>query len=304
MRSPLLQRSQSDLVLQFLAFAALALTLVAQPVRAAGDRLLFWESKTPGATVYLLGSMHLATPDLYPLRGTIMQAFEASDKLVVELDIGGGKQMAITQRMLERGAYPPGKTLRDDLTPSTYDALSRRLQANGMPAELMLGMKPGLVITTLSTIEMMKLGLNPEQGVDRFFLERARGSKPIVELETVDRQLDVLLDTTQPELLVKQTLGQLEELERLLAEMITSWKRGDAAALQKLVIDDELRAHPEFRDLHRRMFDDRNREMADKILAMQERGGVYFVVVGAGHLLGDQGIVELLKDRGQAPRQL
>jgi uncharacterized protein YbaP (TraB family) len=292
------------LLVRSLSLIALLAIQIASPARAAGDRLLFWETRTPDAQVYLLGSMHLATADIYPLRDAIMQAFGRADTLVVELDISGGKQLTIQQRMLERGMYPAGRTLRDDLSPGTVDALTRRLEANGIPAELMLGMKPGLVITTLTTVEMMKMGLDPQQGVDRHFLDLAVSNKPVVELESVDRQLDVLLDFPQPELMVRQSLGQLEDLESLMAVMVDAWKRGDAEALGELVIENELRGHPEYQALLERMFDDRNREMTEKIVSMQRQGGTYFVVVGAGHLVGDQGIIALLERRGQKPRQL
>ncbi len=280
------------------------LLTLAQFTQAAGERLLFWQVDTPRATVYLLGSMHLASPEIYPLRAEIMTAFKQADALAVELDISGARAFEIQQRMLERGTYPEGRSLQDELSPATWSELSRRLEASGLPPMLMRSLKPGLVVTTLSTIEMMKLGLNPEQGVDRFFLDQARGSKSIIELETVDQQLDVVLDTPQPDLLVKQTLVQLDDLENIMTELVDNWKRGDSRALAKLVIEDELKQYPEFRDLHRRMFDDRNREMTAKILDMQSRGGTYFVVVGAGHLVGDQGIVAMLNRRGQSPRQL
>ena len=287
-----------------IVIAWLAGALASAPAGAAGERLLVWETVTPGAKVYLLGSMHLATADIYPLRDEIMQAFAEADKLVVELDVTGSNQLAIQQRMLERGMYPAGKSLRDELSPATWQALAERLEANGMPPEFMQSMKPGLVVTALSTVEMMKLGLDPQQGVDRFFLERARGNKPIVELETVDRQLGVLLDFPKPDLVVRQSLGQLAELDRILDELVDVWKRGDASALSKLLIEDELSEHPEYRDLHSRIFDDRNRDMADRILTMQAQGGIYFVVVGAGHLVGDAGIINLLRQRGQEPRRI
>ena len=290
--------------------ALLSLLLLSQgaglavlPAQAAGERLLFWEVETKRATVYLLGSMHLATADIYPLRDEIMQAYESADKLAVELDIGGARSAEIQQRMLMRGQYPPGTSLQDDLSPETWQELAARLESNGLPPAMMQTLKPGLVATTLSTVEMMKLGLNPEQGVDRFFLDRARGVKPIVELETVDQQLDVVLDTPQPDLLVRQTLDQLVDLESIMDRLVNAWKRGDARALAKLVIEDELAAHPEYRELHKRMFDDRNLRMTDRIVEMQQAGGRYFVVVGAGHLVGDQGIVAMLQRRGQRPVQ-
>jgi uncharacterized protein YbaP (TraB family) len=280
------------------------LLLWALPVFGAGERLLFWEVTTEHAKVYLLGSMHLARPDIYPLREGIEQAFAESDALVVEIDIGGAARLAVQERMLQRGTYPEGETLRDHLSASTWRDLERQIQASGLPPEAMERLKPGLVLTTLTTLEMMKLGLTAEHGIDRHFLELARGHKPIIELETIDRQLDVLLNFPDPDLLVRQSLSQMAQIGQIMDQLVSSWKRGDADALRRLVIDDELAAHPEFGPIHRRLFDDRNREMVERVAALQAQGGRYFVVVGAGHLVGEQGIISLLSRRGQQPRQL
>jgi uncharacterized protein YbaP (TraB family) len=280
------------------------LLLLGSPLQAANDRLLFWEVETSSGTTWMLGSMHLARPDIYPLRREITAAFQSSDSLVVEVDIGGANQLAIQARMLELGTYPAGKSIEDDLSPQTWKALQVRLDASGLPAFMMVRLKPGLVVTTLTTMELMKLGLSPELGVDKHFLTLARGYKPIVELESIDQQIGLLLDFPQPDLLVRQTLFQMDSLAASMEQLINVWKSGDAQALQRLVLDDELSRHPEFRPLHERIFDQRNRAMVDRILALQKRGGDHFVVVGAGHLLGDQGIIALLQKRGQKPRQL
>jgi uncharacterized protein YbaP (TraB family) len=85
---------------------------------------------------------------------------------------------------------------------------------------------------------------------------------------------------------------------------VRTWKAGDVDGLRRLVLEDELSRHPEFRPLQERMFDQRNRAMTERIVRLQRAGGNHFVVVGAGHLLGDQGIIALLQKRGQNPRQL
>lgn len=282
----------------------LVLALGSSWVAAANDRLLFYGIKTERAQVWLLGSMHLARPDIYPLREKIMSAFASADSLVVEVDIGGGNQLAIQQRMLEMGTYPAGKTIREELSARTWSQLESRLQTSGLPPFMFEQMKPGLVVTTLTTMELMKLGLSPELGIDGHFLAMARGQKRIVELETIDDQLSLLLDIDNAELLVKQTLYQMDTLEASMNKLVRKWKAGDTDGLRKLVLDDELRSHPEFRPLQKRMFDDRNRAMTDGIVKLQRSGGTHFVVVGAGHLLGDQGIIALLQKRGQQPRQL
>ena len=289
--------------MQRLLFTLLLLAL-AWPCLAAGDRLLFYQIQTRSSQVWLLGSMHLARADIYPLRQDIMRAFEQAEALVVEVDISGGRQQALRERMLSLGSYPPGQSIHDDLGAATWNQLEARLAAVGLAPSMMERLRPGLVVTTLSTMEMMRLGLNPELGIDRYFLSLARADMPVIELETAAQQIALLLDFPRPELLVQQTLVQLDDLEPSMNRLIALWRAGDAAGLRKLVIDDELREHPEFRPLHKRMFDDRNRAMTDRIVALQHDGGSYFVVVGAGHLLGDQGIIAMLERRGRKPRQL
>jgi uncharacterized protein YbaP (TraB family) len=262
---------------------------------AAQDRLLIYRIKTPGAEMHILGSMHLARADIYPLRQQILDAFEAADSLVVEVDITGERELMIQQQMMLRGTYPPAENLRNHVSAQTWRELERQLPKSGLPMAAAERMKPGLVATLLTVQHMMALGLNPEQGVDRFFLDRARGSKRILELETVEQQIDLLVDFPDADLFLRQTLYQLDHLPELLNPMVESWRRGDSAALEKLVFSDELARYPEFSPVLERLFDSRNRAMAGKLVQYLQRGGRYFVVVGAGHLVGTQGIIALLE---------
>jgi uncharacterized protein len=285
------------LLASFLLFLSLS-------VQAAGERLFFFKVEKSGAVVWLLGSMHLARPDLYPLRGEIQQAFESSDSLVVEVDIGAGNEFVIQQMMLEKGTYPEGETVDQHLSSGTWRDLQKAIRQFGLPVEIMARFRPGMLVTTLSTMHMMKLGLNQEYGVDRHFLNLARGNKNILELETIEQQMDMLMNSSDEELMVRQTLDQLDQMDLIMAELESSWKRGDVPALRKLLLDDELAKDPRYRRLHERLFDDRNRAMVSKVDDYMKRGGNYFVVVGAGHLVGEMGMVELLKRRGYHPKQL
>jgi uncharacterized protein YbaP (TraB family) len=287
-----------------LRYLFLLLLICCGSVHAAGERLLFYKLGAAGAQVYLLGSMHLARADIYPLREEIMQAFAAADTLAVELDISGENQFQIQQMILARGSYPEGETIREHLSPSTWNSLQREISGSGLPPQLLESMRPGLLVTTLSSLEMMKLGLSPELGVDRFFLDRARGQKRIHELETVEQQIGLLLDFPQQDLLVRQTLAQLDGMEATMEELVSLWKAGDAPGLQKLILDDELARNPEFRVIYERMFDQRNIAMSKQVEGFLKSPGRTFVVVGAGHLVGEQGMVSLLKKRGYSPQQL
>lgn len=282
----------------FRRLVLMLLLLVAASTQAAGDKLLFWEVKAGPSTVYLLGSMHLARAGLYPLRADIMQAFERSDGLVVEVDIGGHSELEVQQQVMLRGLYPPELGLADDLSAATLALVRAHIRKAGLPEAMLERMRPGLVAMMLSVHELQKLGLDTDFGVDRYFLERARGRIDITELETVDEQLSLVLDVPEPELFMLQTLDELAQLQAFMGPLEDAWRRGDALRLEQLVLREPLAAHPEYRPLFERMYDRRNALMVERLLPMLRTPGTYFVVVGAGHLLGKEGMVTLLEQRG------
>jgi uncharacterized protein YbaP (TraB family) len=267
-------------------------------LRAAEDQLPVWKVSSGQAEVVLLGSVHLAYPDVYPLRQEIQQAFADADTLVVEVDVGGPNAFKLQQMMLQRGTLPTGESLADQLSGPVWEKLVAYIESRGLPLELFLQLRPGLVMVTLSTMRMVELGMKPELGIDRYFLEMARGLKPIVELETAQQQVDLLLSFPDDDLLIEQTLLQLEEIERYLQPIYEAWQAGDEKALNHFLLEDELAREPRFKPIYEAMFDDRNYAMTDKISAYLGGSGRYFVVVGAGHLVGEKGIVSLLEKRG------
>lgn len=281
----------------------LVFLLLSLPTLAASDRLLFYKVQSDKAQMTILGSIHLAPENVYPLRDTITQAFERADTLVVEVDITGDAELEIQQLMLSIGMYPPGETIKDNLTKKTWRQLSKVIQQYGIPPEIMARMRPGVLVTALSSMEMTRLGMHPELGIDRHFLNAAQGKKEIVALETAREQIELLLDFPNTELLVRQTIESLDELDLMMNEMISLWKQGDANALYKLMLGDPLAEYPEFQPVYDRIFNQRNHSMSTKINTLLQIPGTYFVVVGAGHLPGEEGIISLLRKRGSEVEQ-
>ena len=188
----------------------------------------------------------LAYPSVYPLREEILTAFEAADALVVEVDIAGGNALALQQMMLTRGTYPPGESLQQHLSPAVYDQLVQYLQGRGLPLDMFSSLRPGLVVTMLTTTRMMELGLKPEYGIDQHFLQLARDDKEILQLESIEQQIELLLDFGDPDLLLEQTLVQLEGIEQYLQPLYAAWLAGDAEQLDRLIRADQVASHPEF----------------------------------------------------------
>ncbi|MCK5188836.1 MAG: TraB/GumN family protein [Methylococcales bacterium] len=120
----------------------------------------------------------------------------------------------------------------------------------------------------------------------------------MIELETLAEQLDLFIDIPDGELLLKESLYSLEEAEALMADMVKLWKQGNEVKMNKLLFEDSLDDYPEFNKIYDSLFYDRNDKMTIKINDMLKQQGSYFVVVGTGHLIGEKGIVNLLKEKG------
>ena len=280
--------------------ALLLLLWVAQAQKpwAAGEALPVWTLQGDSARVVLLGSVHMAGPEIYPLRAAIESAFRQADTLVVEVDISGANGLRIQQMMLERGRLPEGDSLEDHLPAETWERLQQYLKGRGLPVELVAQLHPALVVATLTSLRLTELGLRSELGIDRHFLEQRPAGMRLLELETPEQQIELLLGFPDPGLLVEQTLVQLSEIEDYMQPVYAAWRAGDGAALHRLLREEESARHPEFQPIYEKLFDERNRAMAGRIEQFLEGGGNYFVVVGAGHLVGPEGIIALLAGRG------
>jgi uncharacterized protein YbaP (TraB family) len=285
-------------LLPLLVLLVLVTPLLAAPLRAAGERLPVWRVQGGVGQAVLLGSIHLAYPSVYPLRSEIMAAFDAADSLVVEVDPGAASAAELQQLMLAKGAYPPGEDLQQHLSPRVYAQLEDYLEGRGLSLPMFAGLRPGLVVTLLTTSRMIELGMKPALGIDQYFLRLARGHKEILQLETAEQQIDLLLDFGDPDLLLEQSLLQLASIEQYLRPLYEAWLAGDAQRLEALLREDALARQAQFRPVYRRLFDDRNRAMAARILDHLATPRNYLVVVGAGHLVGEQGIIRLLQREG------
>ena len=251
--------------------------------------------------MYVLGSIHLAKPELYPLKKPIEVAYNNSDILVVELDPNSQHSMQVIQNsMMTLGMYGPGKSLKSELTPQTYKLLSDYLKTTGLSLDIMQPMRPWTVMLQISMMEMIRLGYDPSLGIDQHFLQKAsRDGKTVLEIESAEEQMALLSkdDKQFQDLLLRYTIDEMHEMEPLLNKMFKSWKEGDAKGLAS-VVNSSLVVDPRLIEIYEVLITKRNYTMTKKIQSYLKTMKNYFVVVGAGHVVGDEGIVNILKKRG------
>ncbi|WP_444936280.1 TraB/GumN family protein [Microbulbifer sp. JMSA004] len=282
----------------FLAFTLLLLTIGASA--AESDKGVFWKATKDSKTIYLLGSVHLATEDFYPLRSKIEQAYTKSDAIAVEADILAAEgDSLLQQRIKMESVYQGKRTLKDELPPELYSQLKSWMRKRNMPEAMFIQQRPAIAMISISMIEMQAHGLNPELGIDRHFLLKAKkDGKSILELEGVLQQFQMLNGLDNPALLFQQTLEQIGDISSFLPKLTGAWKRGDEDELNRLIILDGLTENPEYKPLYDTLFFERNEKMAEKIALKGPNYKSLFVIVGAGHLVGDRSVIKFLSDSG------
>jgi len=281
-----------------LCVTLLAAPLVAQQSNSAPARLhSLWKVEGKRSTVYLLGSVHVLKAENYPLPAVIDNAYSNSVMVAFETDIAELESIASQAKLLSKAMLPEGETLAEQLSPAVYASLSNHLTAAGLPALVFDRLKPGMAAMMLDTLELQKLGFDPQQGLDMHFnaLARKQG-KEIVALETVDFQFGLITDFSKEEgeLLVKSTLEENDQIKTEVTALLKAWETGDSASLEKILNESTQKAPAIFK----RLLTDRNRRWVPKIEELLGGDKNAIVIVGAGHLVGKEGVVELLRAKG------
>jgi uncharacterized protein YbaP (TraB family) len=277
-------------------------TYSAATAQAKTKGSFLWAVENGTNTVYLLGSIHFLTRESYPLAGEIENAYRDSEKVVFETDINGFNDPTFQSKMLNLGTIPEGKTLQQYVSKQTYSSLKKRADRLGLPMGVFDRFKPWLCGLTLTAMEVQRLGLDPNYGIDvHFFNKTKKEGKQMLFLESVDDQLRLFSEMSkeQEEAFLGQTLKDLELIEKRLSEMITAWTNGDADGLESIV-EISFKEHPE---AYETMLVQRNKNWVAQIEDLMKQDGNALVIVGAAHLVGHENVLELLRSKGYEIQQ-
>ena len=264
------------------------------PLNAFADPAFYRISKG-NEQHWLLGSIHAGKPSLYPLPDPVERAWQQSHALVMEVDMTHISQ-AQWQEMGAITRLVDGKTLKDHLPMDLYRRTLIAAGQNGLTEAMLAPLRPWFAAITLTQAALERTGYRGEFGVDQHFAKRANdGGKPIVGLETLLEQLGYLASVGDNQtLMLESTLDELPELEKGFAEVMAAWQNGDQATLINLL--KEEMAPPKLQAwLEQTLLAERNRNWVKKWPGLPNES---FIVVGALHLYGEQGLLALLEQQG------
>lgn len=282
-------------------------------VEVNNNDALIWEVKSDTSTVYLVGSIHVANDDTYPLQQKILDAFESSDAIAVEVDVVAMQQdselmIEISNMML----YTDGTNLTNHISEDTLSKFNDYVAEYGISMlsseqiELLYMYKPWVLYSLISNDMIEEAGFDSNSGIDVYFINKANEKgMEVIEVESARFQYD-MMDSYSEELqeyLLKSLMTESREASiKELKDMLDIWENGDVLALETLLAgettnltEDELALYNEY---NKAMIIDRNIAMADKVEELLKGDKDVFYMVGSAHMVGEDGIVQLLQERG------
>jgi uncharacterized protein YbaP (TraB family) len=277
--------------------------LVAASLASAQSTTSVWSVSKGDQQLYIGGTMHLLKRADYPLPAAFEEAYSKAQTLVFETDLAGVNSPEVQAKLSMMLMLPAGKTLSKMISTDTYRQLDAHLRSSGLGVEQFQAMKPAMVALMITVMELQKLGLG-EAGVDQYYYTKGqRDGKSITWVESIDAHLAYIASMGEgdEDAFLKYSLQDLETLEPMMNEMSRLWRSGDAKALDETMLQ-PMRS--EFPRLYHSLIVERNENWLPQIEAMAQTPEVEFILVGAGHLAGADGVLLKLRAKGYAVEKL
>lgn len=275
-----------------------------------GSMGLLWKATGNGNTLYLLGTIHIETDELYPVHATLRNALLSSDVVMTEVDFADEEDMA---RMAELQLYDDGTTLADHISPELHEKVLAALEPLGLTQEQIDSYRAWALASTflqlaVSDVDETDDGVFP---IDLYVQYKAQENNiPLTAVESATFQIEHVMNPLTDEfqevylataldsyLNADGSAGDPEAVEQT-DKMMAAWRFADVAGLEAILDKDAIMTSDD--EMTRRLFEERDPNMvafADNFLK-SETPTTGFMAVGAGHMVGETGIVQSLKDLG------
>ena len=279
----------------------LVLSLFLSPSVLAQSTPLLWQVEDPATKVkaYLFGSMHYGADSFYPLPDSVMVAFKQSDTLMVELNIDVIDASHIQAEITRQGFYSDASTLSKHIGDDLWHRLSELCETLAFDPQAFSSMRPWLVAVQLLNRQLADSEFEQDLGLDNYFLKLAAKRKRIVELEQLSDQLQLFARLSEKDQIqfLQTTIDEYSQAQRNLRDLAEAWYRGDEAVLSALVFKG-FHESDLGKKLYQPLFAERNQKMFATVTSSMKRSQRIFLVVGIGHMLGEDGLVRLFETAG------
>ncbi|HQL09001.1 MAG TPA: TraB/GumN family protein [Lentisphaeria bacterium] len=273
-------------------------------VPATAPRQLLWRAQKNGALpLFFFGALHFGTPEMYPLPQIVEDAFRDCGVTAFETDLGTIASPAFHALMAKAGTMPEGHSLAGQLSADTWQGLCQRAQSLGYHDSTISRLRSWYCASLLTSSALQLSGMASQLGVDSYLFARAKAQdKIILCLEQPDEQLQLLssINSASDDEFIQNTLAEIDNMPAFTQHMLQIWLRGDAAELAALISS----GFEGNNALQKRMLQTRNRSWFQQLHAANHEGKAVLSVVGAGHLVGDNSLLEFFRHHGYDVAQL
>ena len=262
-----------------------------------------WKVSKGANHIYLGGTFHLLKEEDYPLPKEFEQAYEKVNWLVFETDIGKLETAEFQQQFQQAFLLPEGQTLKTSLSDDAFRKLNNYCLLNNIYLQQFMAFKPQFITLIITVQELQKYGLTAE-GVDSYFYNKAKTDGKITsQLESIESQIQYLANMAQgnEDNLIEQTLADARELEAMMNGLRNAWRTGNEEKLNQLGNMPMLTDYPE---IYRSLLVERNNNWMPRIKNLIKHPESKFVLVGALHLAGNDGLLNLLAQQDYRIEQL
>ena len=263
-----------------------------------------WKLNVDKGTFYLAGSCHVLRKSDYPLPEEFESAYDNVDQVIFETDLEALVRPDIQFLLMSKGMYSEGETLEEKLSKKAYESLVKFCNDKAIPIALFQSFKPWLLTMTLMAMELEKNGISPRDGLDLYFSNKAKkDGKNTGGLEDIHKHIELVssLGEDMDDSIIESFIQELEELQVIMDGLIKSWRAGDIAGIGKFLSENMRKEHPR---LYKRLLTDRNRDWIPHLEALIDSGKRTLVIVGVGHLVGEDSVINLLKSKGYKVKKM
>jgi hypothetical protein len=256
-----------------------------------------WKISDGLHTMYLGGTIHVLRSSDFPLPHEFDDAYSKSDYVVFETDLSPSQSQELQKLLMRKMFLPSGQTLAQKLSPKTYTALILYLNSQGYNPAMFDRLEPWAVMMTLTQQKLSSIGID-QGGVDSYYSKRALLDKmPQKYLESIQEQSAIITEIGEGEedMMILQTLEDMNELNTIMTWMVQDWREGKTERLERELVAEMMQESPK---MYHRILVQRNNEWMPKLINMMREEKRGFVLVGAMHLLGNDGLLEQFRKAG------
>ncbi|GAX61033.1 GumN family protein [Candidatus Scalindua japonica] len=278
------------LIIVFIAVVWLSATVYAESS--------VWKLDMDNSSFYLAGSCHVLRKSDYPLPEEFELAYMDVEQVVFETDVDALVNPENQLLLISKGMYVGSDTLEKKLSKKAYSSLDKFCRDRSMSLDLFQKFKPWMVTMTLLALELEKNGISASDGLDVYFSNKAKKDrKQTGGLEDVYRHIELvsLFEEELGESIVESFIQEVGEVRVIMENLIKSWKAGDEDGIDEYL---SKNMRKEFPKLYKRLLTDRNIGWIPCLETLIGSGKKTLVIVGVGHLVGENSIIKLLKSRG------